>query len=301
MTPPQDAPPPIDLVCHIRDDRDLLRAWLDHYVTLGVTRFHFIAHGRPADNEELYRLQPRYPLAIVGTYDGVFLDVEKQRHVQAVLETLRGRWVLLVDSDEMLELPYDDLPTTIGVLERLGATALSAPMLQRLREDGRLETPPVISDPFRAMPLCSPDLYAAMGVEACIDKYPLFFNSDTVTVNPGNHLPPDDRRTVLADVSGVTHHFKWRAPVLDRLRERADSIHAFRHESAGYLAYLGAHGDRLPVAKAFPYSRRTLFRRGLLRRPPRRAWLRLLLASQKSRRGARHGAVSTRAETPARP
>ena len=277
----------IDLVCHIRGDGDLLEAWLDYYVALGVTRFHFIAHGRRADNETLYRLQPRYPLAIVDAYDGVFLDVEKQRHVQAVLETLRRRWVFFVDSDEMVELPYESLAATIGVLERLGATALSAPMLQRLREDGGLETPSIIGDPFRAMPLCSPDLYAAMGVEeACTEKYPLFFNTETTTVNAGNHLRPDGRRTVLAGLSGVTHHFKWRAPVLHRLRERAESGHAYRHESAGYLAYLGRNGFRLPVGRAFRYSRGDLFRRRLLRRARGLAWMRLLHSSFRSSRAA---------------
>lgn len=277
----------VDLVCHIKDDGDLLQAWLDYYLALGVARFHFIVHGPQSDNKELYRLQPHYPLAIVDAYEGPFLDVEKQRRMQAVLATLRGRWVLVVDSDEMVEVPYDTLATTIGVLERLGATALSAPMLQRLREDGGLDTPMVITDPFVAMPLCSPDLYTAMGVEACIDKYPLFFNSETVTVNGGNHLRPDGKRTVLAGLRGVTHHFKWRALVLRRLRERAESAHAFRHESAGYLAYLEAHGYRLPVARAFPYARRDMFRRGLLRGARGRDWMRLLLGSRKARNAGR--------------
>ena len=41
----EDAPATVDLVCHVRGDGDLLHAWLDHYLALGVTRFHFIAHG----------------------------------------------------------------------------------------------------------------------------------------------------------------------------------------------------------------------------------------------------------------
>ena len=275
----EDAPATVDLVCHVRGDGDLLHAWLDYYLALGVTRFHFIAHGRKSDNEALYRLQPRYPAVIVDAYDGAFDDVEKQRRVQAVLTGLRGRWVVTVDSDEMLELPYEDLPTTISMLERLEATALSAPMVQRLREDGRLETPEVIADPFGAMPLCAPALYATMGVKACITKYPLFFNTDTVIVNPGYHVRPDGQRTRLSGLRGVTHHFKWRTSVLQRLRERADSGHAFRHESAGYLAYLSAHDHRLPVTGAFRYSRHELIRRGLLRGARGWDWMRLRLDS----------------------
>ena len=272
----------MDLLCHINDDSDLLQAWLDYYVALGVTRFHFIVHGPASDNKELYRLRAHYPIAVADAYDGAFLDLEKRARVQAALERMRGRWVLLVDSDELVELPYENLAATVDVLERLGATALEAPMLQRLREDGGLDTPMVITDPSEEMPLCSPDLYAALGVDACIDKFPLFFNSDTVKVNGGNHLPPDGRRTVLSGLRGVTHHFKWRAPVLRRPRERADSAHSYRHESASYLAYLQAHDGRLPVAGAFRYTRSGMFSLGLLRRARGRAWLRLLLDSRRS-------------------
>jgi len=98
-------------------------------------------------------------------------------------------------------------------------------------------------------------------------------------VNPGYHVRPDGQRTRLSGLRGVTHHFKWRTPVLQRLLERADSAHAFRHESAGYLAYLGAHDYRLPVGGAFPYSRQRLFRRGLLRGALGREWVRLRLGS----------------------
>jgi len=107
-------------------------------------------------------------------------------------------------------------------------------------------------------------------------------NTDTVVVNPGYHVRPDGRRTRLSGLRGVTHHFKWRAPVLQRLRERADSGHAFRHESAGYLAYLGVHGYRLPVTGAFRHSRKRLFRRGLLRSARGRDWMRLFVGSLRS-------------------
>lgn len=272
----------MDLLCHINDDSDLLQAWLDHYVALGVTRFHFVVHGPASENKELYRLRALYPIAIADAYDGEFQDLDKKARVQAVLEQLRGRWMFFVDSDELVELPHESVAATVEVLERLGATALEAPMVQRLREDGGLDTPMVVTDPFAEMPLCAPDLYAAVGVDACIDKFPLFFNSDTVAVNGGNHLPPDGRRTVLSGLRGVTHHFKWRAPVLRRLRERADSAHRYRHESASFLAYLESHGNRLPVAGAFRYSRSGMFALRLLRRARGREWLRLLVARRRS-------------------
>ena len=66
---------------------------------------------------------------------------------------------------------------------------------------------------------------------------------------------------------GVTHHFKWRPAVRNRLSERADSSHPYRGEALQYVKFLGQSGWRLPTDSTFRYSRRALFTRGLLRRP----------------------------------
>ena len=144
---------------------------------------------------------------------------------------------------------------------------MAAPMLQRIQADGGLETPPLIDDPFEIMPLCSKDLYQRMGVDACILKHPLFFcGSDTQLKEEGNHYPPrgSDRRT--SAMRGVTHHFKFRRTVSQRLDNRINSAYLFRHESAQFREYLDRHSNRLPVEGSFPYSRKELFRRGLLRK-----------------------------------
>lgn len=194
------------------------------------------------------------------------MSEEKARRVNSILASLPAGWILIVDSDEFVELPYDDAERTIRVLDRLGVTALCAPLLQRLAADFSLNTPGVIDDPFTALPLCSADLYRAMGVIAADAKYPLFLKSAETTIEGGNHHPPNGPATILSGVLGVTHHFKWRRTVMQRLTSRANSAHTWRHESAGFLAYLDAHGLRLPGTDTFMYSRRELFRRKLLRR-----------------------------------
>lgn len=261
------------LLAQVSGDGDLIQAWLDHYLRLGVTSFHLIVHGSEDRNAQLLRLRDSYPIVVEETFDGEFRSEEKQRRLNALLARMRGEWLVLVDSDELLELPYRSLSATVRVLEFLGANALYAPMLQRLTADGALETPEQITNPFKEFPLCSVDLYRAMGVKAALSKYPLFRCAEnTFMMEGGNHHSPNGPSTVLAHVQGVTHHFKWRRPVAERLRARAKSEHTWRHQSVGFLAYLERHGGRVPVQDAFPYSRAELFRRGLLYRAPRSAY-----------------------------
>jgi hypothetical protein len=256
----------VKLVSHINGDGDLLPAWFEYYSKLGISSFHLIVHGPQAENTRLFELMHSYSVFIEDAYQGKFTSEEKQRRINSLLFTLRGAWVLLVDSDEFVELPYTQLSTTIRKLELLGANALFAPMIQRMTSDGSLESPETLADPFSYFPLCSSDLYRKMDGGGLIAKYPLFFCSDWTFIDSGNHYPPNRFSTVLSCLLGVSHHFKWRTSVLDRLARRANSSHTWRQCSAAHLAYFENHGYRLPTEGSFYYSRRELFRRGLLRR-----------------------------------
>jgi hypothetical protein len=258
------------LISHVNGDGDLLDAWFRHYTALGVRAFHLIVHGPRAENTRLFELLGSHPIHIEDEYEGEFHSTEKLRRMNLVLGRLRGEWIVLVDSDEFLELPYPTLQDTARVLERLRADVLGAPFVQRLTADGSLDSPPVIDDPFRLFPLCSTDLYRRMGVDASGTKHPvLFATGSTELHDAGNHGLPFGSRCRLAPVQGVTHHFKWRRTASERLRARVESAHPWRHESAGFASYLSAHGNRLPVEGAFRYSREELTRRGLLGPNPR--------------------------------
>ena len=174
---------------------------------------------------------------------------------------------MLVDSDEFVEFPYRDIAETVRKLRSTGANLMAAPMLQRLTADGSLETPPVIDDPFKTFPLCSVDLYQHMGVVAGSLKFPLFFcATGTEMEEEGNHNPPRgfERRTTA--MLGVTHHFKFRRTVSQRLDKRINSEYLWRHESVQFREYLANHSGRLPLEGTFTYSREELFRKGLLRK-----------------------------------
>ena len=144
----------LKLISHVNGDSDLIEAWLKHYLQLGVDRFHLIVHGDPEENHKLLAIKDSYPITIEESYGGPFHVFEKKDRLNAVLARYTGQWILLVDSDEFVEFPFEDIPATIRELNSAQANLMAAPMLQRLTADGSLETPPVIDDPFRMFPLC---------------------------------------------------------------------------------------------------------------------------------------------------
>jgi hypothetical protein len=256
------------LISHVNRDDDLIEAWVNHYLALGIASFHLIAHGGREENSTLCGLVGRYPIKIIDVYSGVFDPFEKRDRLAWGLAKLGSGWITLVDSDEFVEFPYRSLAATVKVMEWLRADSLSAPMLQRFASDGivRVEGG---SQPCDAYPWCSTDLYERLGQpQAVIDKYPLFrLQRQTWLRSGGNHYPPNGYGSRVASMRAVTHHFKWRPAVQDRMVRRAGSTHAYRGESEQYLKYLDQSAWRLPTEGAFRYSRRALFARGLLRRP----------------------------------
>ena len=214
-------------------------------------------------------IKDSYPITIEDTYGGPYDCDEKKRRLDAMLARYTGEWVVLVDSDEFVELPYQDIPATIQKLDFANANLMAAPMLQRLTADGSLQTPPVIDDPFQTFPLCSAELYRRMGVKGDIFKFPLFFCvNGTQLARGGNHFPPLGSEPRGAALRGVTHHFKLRRTVSQRLDKRINSAHPWRHESVQFREYLDRHSNHLPLDGAFVYSREELFRRRLLRELP---------------------------------
>jgi glycosyltransferase involved in cell wall biosynthesis len=259
----------LKLVSHINADSDLIEAWLKYYLRLGIDEFHLVVHGVPRENDRFLAIKDSYPITIEDTYEGPFGYDEKKNRLDAVLARYTSQWIVVVDSDEFVEFPYGDIPATIQKLDCAHANVMFAPMLQRLSADGSVETPPVIDDPFQMFPLCSVELYRRMGVKADIFKFPLFFCArGTQLASEGNHHPPIGCEPRAAALLGVTHHFKFRRTVWQRLDKRINSAHPWRHESVQFREYLDSHSNRLPLEGAFVYSREELFRRRLLRELP---------------------------------
>jgi glycosyltransferase involved in cell wall biosynthesis len=260
------------LISHVNADSDIIEAWLKYYLRLGVDRFHLVLHGPAEENDRLLAIKDSYPVTIEDTYEGPFHSDEKKRRLDIVLARYTGQWIVLADSDEFVEFPYRDIRETISQLESAGANVLFAPMLQRLKSEGSLDSPPVVDDPFQIFQSCSIELYRKMGVKADTFKFPLFYCANgTQVAEEGNHHPPLGLDPKATGMRGVTHHFKFRQTVSVRLEKRINSTYQWRHESVGFQKYLERHGNRLPLEDAFLYSRDELFRRRLLRElsPPK--------------------------------
>lgn len=257
----------VPLICHWRGDNDIAGAFLEYY-SGWVSEFHIILHGPRDDSAALLDLQSRFPITIRDWYDSPYDEYEKERRLNQLIMDFVGQWVLVVDSDELIELPYRSVKSTIEELERAGATSLTAPMLQRLRMDGSLNSPEVIQDAFAEFPLCSEQLYTILGSTGVTAKFPLFRCGPRTAIGIGNHVPPNKIKALSDGFRGVTHHFKWKRTAVRRITNMIDVDWPWaKTESIPYLRYLNAHGQSLPLDGAFVYSRKELFRRGLLRRP----------------------------------
>ena len=75
----------VGLVSHVNRDDDLIEAWVQHYLRLGVTSFHLVVHGGREQNRTLYAIRSRYPIAIVDAYEGPFHVFEKRDRLMRAL------------------------------------------------------------------------------------------------------------------------------------------------------------------------------------------------------------------------
>lgn len=129
----------LSLVSVIRNEADILPAFLDHYRALGVERFIIVDNASTdgtipfltaQPDVDLYRTKDSYADALAGN---MWADCLAHR-------LCSNRWMLRVDADELLV--YQDcekypIPYLIQVLSHLGLKRLYAPMIDLYElEDG---------------------------------------------------------------------------------------------------------------------------------------------------------------------
>ena len=271
-TPGTDQRPPV--LCHLGvDDADLVPAFLAHYRALGAGHFHIVLHGPTGERAALRELLRAPDVTIEQEYAGDFSEQAKCDQLNRLLPAHRGRWVLIADADEFLELPYRSLPATLRALRVLRLRSLTATLVQRLAADGSL---PALLDgqsPQARYPLGSVLLPERMNpyTQPWRNKVPLFLVQDDSSVVMGHHVSPTPDVSHSLPLRAVVHHFKWRRATLQALPRRRRQMQANGWEVDGYGRYLEANGQRLPLEGSFDPDRTTLFERGLLQRPDRQA------------------------------
>src|SRR5262249_9399340 len=146
----------------------LADAFVRHYENFADV--HIILHGPEHESPVVVELAKSGRLKIHSKYDSEFSGAEKGARLSSAAQDFVGRWVLTVDSDELVEFPYATVYETIEALKAIGLSSLRAPMLQRLRHDGTIDSSEIIRDPFAEFPLCSENLYRAVGSSGALDK-----------------------------------------------------------------------------------------------------------------------------------
>ena len=248
-----------------QDDSDILPFFLTHYRALGVAEFHIFVHGDWTSAE-------RAPLTasdvtIAGVIHQPFDVIMKSSTLEAYAKTFVGEWVVLVDADEFLELPYPSLRRTVNSLTSVGANELPARLMQRAHPEGVLASLKgcvSIDDLFSAYDY---RLAERMNVPYPVwkNKYPLVRIGPTFRLARGFHMPTGGRPVAQVPIRAALHHFKWRDRLM-RAVGRRRGAGSNQIEQDAYGAWLEAHDFRLPTEGLKKYSRAALLKEGYLMR-----------------------------------
>jgi len=276
-----------------QDDSDILPFFLDHYRGLGIGAFHLILHGTWAKAE----LTPLLAAADVtiecfnGEPYSALLRIES---LEEIARQFEGEWIVVVDADEFLELPYSSLGRTIDALTVLGMNELPAALLQRAAPDGKLHSL-AEGAPEAVFTRYDYRLAERMDTELPLwkTKYPLLRVGPAFRLWMGNHHPANGRAAMHLPIRGVLHHFKWRDRLLRSVsRQRGEpGARGNQVEQDAYRRWFEENGRRIPTDGLKVCGRSQLLEGGQLIRPTQ-SELRLRATLRKARQG-RDAALAT--------
>ena len=134
------APDELVVVCLVRDGRPYIRAFIDHYLSLGVKHIVFL------DNDS-----GDGTVAVAREYERVTVIQSKlpYKNYQFAMKAYlisrfgKGRWSLYVDIDELFDYPYSDVVSLSSLLRYLNEKSYTAVTAQHLDmfSDGALSNP----------------------------------------------------------------------------------------------------------------------------------------------------------------
>ncbi|MGH6922435.1 MAG: glycosyltransferase, partial [Propylenella sp.] len=246
-----------------QDDADILPHFLEHYRSLGIGELNVFLHGTWT-GANLAPLRSA-DVVIAGVLPaGADVDVTSSA-LDAYTRRFEDEWVVIVEPDEFLELPYETLEQTVAALQSLGADELPATVLQRAAPDGRLAALSGEARPSEVFPCYDFRLAERMDGPEPIrkTKYPLVRVATGLRL-PGNaHLPHTGRASAYHPIRGVLHHYHWRDRLSGAVGQGQLRI-ADQYEHDAYRRWLEAHDFCVPAEGLRRYSRKALFHEGHL-------------------------------------
>ena len=232
----------------------LLDAFITHYQQLGVERFLLALHFPFPTPQERQDELLAVCLDRIGKPEIVVEEPWHENSSDPLRDELRRRagpgWHLLADVDEFQQYP-DSLDAVIADAEASGAPAVGGVLLDRVAADGSMAPWSVAVGLDRSYPLGGFITAEMLGGNP--NKLVLA-HSRVHNISTGNHEIPDFRPPNNPLV--IIHHFKWRAGVLEYLRERVRRLasgewrelsSAPRDEASLLLSHVGQHDDRIVV------------------------------------------------------
>src|SRR5918998_38727 len=124
------------VVCLVRDGRPYVRAYVEHYLSMGVKHIFFLENG-PTDGT----------VSVARSYENVTIlqtELPFEKHEYSLKQYLiarfgrKSRWCLYADIDELFDYPYSDvvgLGSLLGYLNGNSYTAVAAQMLEMFPEE----------------------------------------------------------------------------------------------------------------------------------------------------------------------
>ena len=123
------------VLCLVRDGLPWVRAFIEHYFSLGVKHLVFLDNGSTDGTVEAFK---RYKNVTVLRTEAPFKTLELSMRPYLIERFGKGRWTLTVDIDEFFDYPYSDvlaLNSLLGYLNSKSYTAVTAHLLDMFPEN----------------------------------------------------------------------------------------------------------------------------------------------------------------------
>jgi hypothetical protein len=245
----------IHLICTFEPVRiPLVRQFVEHYLHLGVERFHLclqvepkveaavVEHSRAEVQQTLdaYQIQLNSVLAVPFTATALRVHHDRIQDDHC----LPGDWVVWADIDEFQVYP-GEFKSLIQLAETLDIDYFRGYFVDRVAADGKLRP----FDPEQSIWTQFPrqiklDTAMRAGV-----THKVTCCRSTVRVNNGNHFPVNPEPLCYYSDPVDVHHFKWDTTVISRLSRRLwpDFREQCPHwvESKSVLEFLAEHDGSL--------------------------------------------------------
>ncbi|MBC7927290.1 MAG: glycosyltransferase family 2 protein [Bryobacteraceae bacterium] len=216
----------IHLICTLEPARiPFLPQFVEHYLLLGVDRFHMTLQVEPdmapvsrelAFHAATASLVP-YGLQLTGLLKRPFNSYNLRQHHDSiqVKECKPTDWILWADIDEFHVYP-GDFRSLLRLAESMQVDYFRGFLVDRVADDGRLKafdaSQPIWTQYPRRIEL-APEL-----APSTARKVPCARGD--IELNPGNHFPRTDRALRFYSEPVEVHHFKWDQTVVGRLSRR---------------------------------------------------------------------------------